>query len=63
MSENDPREAAARAGRTTFQGAPCRRGHDGERYTRDSKCVHCVRERVRARDARFRELLEQAREG
>lgn len=28
----------------TFQGVPCKRGHDGVRYTRTRRCVMCKRE-------------------
>lgn len=56
------REEAARAGRTTYPGRPCKHGHDGERYVSDGKCVHCGRERSRGRAAYFRELRQRASE-
>ena len=33
----------------TFAGAPCRRGHDGSRYTSSGGCVECARLRDSAR--------------
>jgi hypothetical protein len=33
----------------TYQGNPCKRGHDGRRYVNDGKCVACIRERNAAR--------------
>lgn len=32
---------------TYFNGKPCKRGHEGERYTISNKCVECSRERKR----------------
>lgn len=51
-------EAAAR-GEKTYQGKPCPRGHDGERYVTSGGCVHCGRaaalERYRRRQSDAKE--------
>lgn len=41
------RGAALIAGATTFMGAPCKRGHTGERYVTDGQCCDCKRARNR----------------
>ena len=33
-----------------YQGAPCKRGHDGTRYL-SGTCIECERERMRERNA------------
>jgi 5-methylcytosine-specific restriction endonuclease McrA len=37
------RQAAQRAGRTKHQGALCKRGHDGLRWTASGNCVECTK--------------------
>jgi len=36
------RGAAREAGESTYQGAPCKRGHAGRRYASTAACVDCV---------------------
>lgn len=35
----------------TYQGPPCRNGHDGTRYAATFRCVHCERERMKKQRA------------
>lgn len=38
----DPaRQSAREAGAKRYQGAPCKAGHDGARYTSTGACVTC----------------------
>lgn len=41
---NQDRADAVRAGRTKYQGKPCRKGHPGVRYTANKNCVVCAGE-------------------
>lgn len=50
------REAAATAGDRIYQGNPCYRGHDGQRYTVSGACCACIRE---ARANRRREIQDK----
>jgi hypothetical protein len=45
------REEARAAGLKRYNGAPCRYGHSGERYTSDHGCVECVVNRAASRNA------------
>lgn len=36
------RKEAQQRGAVRYAGQPCRRGHNGERYTKGAACVHCV---------------------
>ena len=36
------RDAAIAAGLTRYQGAPCKNGHPGERFTSNGACVECA---------------------
>jgi len=45
------RAAAMAAGRKTYLGARCRRGHSGLRYVRQSVCVACARLHQKGRKA------------
>ena len=46
---------AAKAGARRYRGAPCLRGHDGERYTSTGACVQCAREYV----ANYRQIIRR----
>ncbi len=37
------RLAAIAAGRKTYKGSPCKRGHSGLRYVAQSDCIECAR--------------------
>lgn len=56
-----PRVQAAERGETTYQGAPCKRAHDGTRFTIDGQCVACCRTRSKARAAAIRQRLAAGR--
>jgi hypothetical protein len=43
------RLAAIAAGRKTYKGSPCKRGHSGLRFVAQSDCVECARLRHRGR--------------
>jgi hypothetical protein len=45
------RAAALAAGRRTYQGRPCRHGHPGLRYCKQSVCVRCAELRREARNS------------
>lgn len=55
------REAAAGRGETTYQGEPCKRAHDGRRYTLTGGCCACDREAQASRRDRLRQKIEAAR--
>lgn len=40
------RSAAKISGERFYQGAPCRYGHKGVRYTSTGNCYHCLHERA-----------------
>lgn len=40
---------ARAAGLARYQGSPCPRGHSGERYVSNYKCVICLRDKARVR--------------
>lgn len=42
---DEARIAAQDAGLLTYRGSPCRRGHDGERYSTNGGCVACANEK------------------
>jgi hypothetical protein len=44
-AKGDARAAALLAGKPTYMGVPCHRGHSGERYTRSRDCCECRRTR------------------
>jgi hypothetical protein len=48
------RTAAMAGGRRTYMGAPCKSGHSGLRYVRQSVCVECTRLRQEARKSTVR---------
>jgi len=39
---NLDRSLALSEGRLTYQGGKCRKGHKGERYTKNKLCVECA---------------------
>lgn len=55
------REAAASRGETTYQGNPCKRGHDGKRFTLTGGCCACDREAQATRRDQLRKRLAEAR--
>lgn len=56
-----PRIQAAERGETTYQGAPCKRGHAPTRYTSDGQCCACSKARSTARHALIRDKLAAGR--
>jgi len=52
---------AAEAGSLVFSGNPCKRGHDGIRYTRSGACVHCIAESNEKLRLAINELLNNNR--
>ena len=66
MNTQTARAQARALGEKIFQGVPCRRGHDGVRYTCSRNCVECLRDADRAKRAnrakgRERKVTEQER--
>ena len=61
MSEATPfhntRISAARAGEKFYQGAACKSGHTGLRYTSTGKCVECARVQAVDRAAMFKKII------
>jgi len=39
---DSPKQRAIREGLVYFQGRPCKRNHDGLRYTKGGQCVDCI---------------------
>lgn len=54
---------AAIMGQRTYQGKPCRHGHQGLRYTVNSSCVECTKARARADRQRARADSDQQQGG
>ena len=50
---------AAKAKQVTYQGAPCRHGHGGERYVLSNACVHCDRQNAKRQYKRRKALVEE----
>ncbi len=42
LNPNSPKFLAAAIGQVRFQGAPCKNGHIGIRYTKGGQCVDCI---------------------
>jgi hypothetical protein len=42
---DEARSIAKLLGATKYEGAPCKRGHDGTRYTSTGACAACLNER------------------
>lgn len=59
--EFEKRLAAAKNGDNTYQGNPCKHGHDGERYTMTGQCVVCTRTRALTRMREQAQLLKAAK--
>lgn len=55
--KNNVRDAAAAGDRLYFTGLMCRRGHVAPRYTINSDCLECNRERAKANMQTRRESL------
>lgn len=60
MARNETRMKAAKAGRKTYLGTPCRVCGERERYTSSGNCKACVNRRSATRHAEIRELLRKA---
>lgn len=52
---------AAKLGEKKYLGAPCRRGHDGWRYTTTGGCIQCLIESNIKRRAKVNKLLAEAK--
>lgn len=52
------RQAALEAGSKRYQGAPCHRAHNGERFTRNGLCCECQAAGQKARRAPMADDLE-----
>ena len=51
------------SGALKYYGLPCRKGHDGLRYTRTDNCVHCsVQNGRKYRDTRLRSAIRAEEE-
>lgn len=50
---NSPQHIALAAGKDRYMGKPCKIGHSGERYAKDTKCVECVAIRAKERTGRW----------
>lgn len=61
MSVIEKRMAAAKAGRTTYESAPCRVCGTSERYVSNAVCVQCARNRATQTRAAIRDIRMQAR--
>jgi len=60
------REAAAQAGRVTYEGKPCVNGHGTERYVLSNVCVVCDRNNAKRKYEKrkaFIKKLKAMREG
>ena len=51
------RRKAASAGSRFYLAAPCPKGHDGIRYTRNGACVQCAKNAARAEHELVKRLL------
>ena len=55
------RSAAKAAGLTTYEGAPCRWDHGGERYVSSGACVQCVKDTsTNGRQAKRKKTMSEA---
>ena len=52
---------AARKGETKYQGAVCKRGHDGWRYTKTGGCIECSLAANKVYAANVSKLLAEAK--
>lgn len=52
QESNRNRDLARARGEMTYQGRPCKRGHDGVRYAVSQECVTCVKETTKKQVAR-----------
>lgn len=57
---DSPRIAAARAGKKTYTGKPCKVCGDCEKYVISCNCVKCSNRRSAENQQRVRELLRGA---
>jgi len=59
----DTRLEAAKQGKTRYHGTPCRVCGNTERFVTNGNCVECSKMYVRRYRAKYKALIEQAREG
>jgi hypothetical protein len=57
------RMAAARAGKTFYEGKECPRGHGTTRYVISGKCRECMKERARINYYKIADQIKAARGG
>lgn len=43
LKPNSSRALAVQNGLVTYQGAPCKKGHSGLRYTKGATCIDCIK--------------------
>ena len=59
---DSPRQRALRAGDVRYYtGMPCTNGHYAERYTKDTHCVECDRQRSKLRECHKLEKVKAYR--
>lgn len=57
---SDQRAKAKAAGLTTYEGAPCRWDHGGERYVTNGACVQCVKDTsTNGREAKRKKTMSE----
>lgn len=60
---DDNRLKAATEGKLRYTGKPCRVCGNAERFVTNGNCVECSKMYVRRYRAKYKALIEQAREG